>query len=97
MKSEEIRKTYRDAMICFGYDKQLLMVMEECGELLNALAKYDRGRATKEEVLDELADVSIMVEQFAEHFDWEFFIGRRISKVIRLHNRIEAYREKAVQ
>ena len=97
MKSEERRKIYREAMTNFGYDRQLLMVVEECGELLNSLAKLDRGRATKEEVLDELADVSIMVEQFAECFDWEFFIGRRVAKLIRLHNRIEKHREKAVQ
>lgn len=36
---------------------------EECAELINAVQKHRRGRNTKEDVLDEVADVYIMLEQ----------------------------------
>ena len=41
------------------------MVFEECGELINALAKVYRGRSSGQDVITELADVSIMIEQMA--------------------------------
>lgn len=56
---------YARALTEFGAAQQRLMLIEEIGELLNAFAKLPRGRATEEDVLEELADVSIMIEQMA--------------------------------
>ena len=45
-----------------------MMVMEECSELINAMCKYDRGRATEDDIITEVADVVIMCEQMASYF-----------------------------
>ena len=97
MDTNSQRIIYRNALESFGYDKQIFMLVEECGELLSAINKLNRGRISNEEVLDELADVSIMVEQIAEFFNWDFFLERKEFKQLRLRNRIENHRKKAVQ
>jgi NTP pyrophosphatase (non-canonical NTP hydrolase) len=62
-KTESNEKLYALALDKWGRDAQLNMVVEECAELIVKLGHYRRERATKESVLDELADVSIMVNQ----------------------------------
>lgn len=62
--SSEFRKAlYRTLIEEHGEDTQLCVVSEECGELITALSHWRRGRISREAVLRELADVSIMVEQ----------------------------------
>ena len=56
---------YTDALDTWGIEAQVAMVMEETGEMLSALAKARRGRVTKDEIITELVDVSIMMEQMA--------------------------------
>ena len=73
----------------WGIGNQVFMVMEETGEMLNALAKANRGRVTKEEVITELADVSIMMEQMAVHFGYEEFKSEKERKLNRLKERLE--------
>lgn len=74
---------------------QVFMVVEECGELLNALAKYDRGRAQASDVITELADVSIMVEQMAIAFGYGDYIEEKERKLQRLKQRIEKTHKNA--
>lgn len=62
--------------------------MEECAELIDALAKYNRGRADAKDVITELADVSIMVEQMAIFFGKEEFEAEKVRKLKRLQERI---------
>lgn len=84
--------TYKQALQTFGCHHQRMMCMEECGELIDALAKYDRGRNDSADVITELADVSIMVEQMAEFFGREAYEAERERKMVRLQELIE--REK---
>ena len=90
------RGIYQRALSTWGYDKQLLMVMEECGELLNALAKESRGRCRVSDIITELADVSIMVEQMAQFFGWDEFEKERERKLKRVEERLDNYREGQV-
>jgi NTP pyrophosphatase (non-canonical NTP hydrolase) len=53
---------YDAAIAKWGVGAQKNMAYEEIGELLTALARDDRGRVTTEELLTELADVTIMCE-----------------------------------
>lgn len=78
-----------EALEKFGIMPQVLMVVEECGELLSALSKYDRGRVGVTEVITELADVSIMVEQMAVHFGYKDFVKERERKLERLKQRLK--------
>ena len=49
----------------YGYEKQSRMVMEECGELIQATNKYYRkmSEQTFDNLVEEMADVQIMLIQ----------------------------------
>jgi len=66
------------------------MIYEEMGELLSALGKYHRGRATVEEVMDEIVDVDIMISQLRIMLDIDpdLYDQRRKSKLERLQKRV---------
>lgn len=78
----------------WGIINQVFMVMEECGELLNVLAKAKRGRASKEEIITELADVSIMVEQMAFYYGEKDFLVEKERKLQRL--KVRANKDNSV-
>lgn len=62
-----------DALEHFGDTAQICQTMEECAELIQALNKTLRHVTDSEQVrrnvLEELADVTIMVEQMKQNFD----------------------------
>lgn len=84
---------YLRALNQFGISAQQWMIVEEVGELLNAIAKRKRNRCTKADVITELADVHIMVEQMALLYGWEDFKKEKELKQKRLEDRLR----KAVQ
>ena len=47
----------------YGKENQLRMVVGEIGELLTLFGKEAQGRASKEDWVEEIADVEIMLEQ----------------------------------
>ena len=61
-------KIITDALNTFGPDHQIDKCIEECGELIAALTRYRDGRAAVEDVVDELADVGIMLRQMRKAF-----------------------------
>ena len=60
---EERKEIYEKARRTWGTQAQIMMAIEEMSELTKELCKYFRGRHNGEEIVDELADVTIMVEQ----------------------------------
>lgn len=89
MQYDERKHLYDDVIKKFGLSRQTFMVMEECGELLNILAKAMRNRAKRDEIITELADVSIMVEQMAFFYGEREFIDEKRRKLLRLKKRLE--------
>ena len=85
---------YSKVLDAWGIEAQVSMVMEETGEMLAALGKARRGRVTKEEVITELADVSIMMEQMAVFFGLDEFREEKERKLKRLQNRLKEWEEK---
>ena len=79
---------YRQAISKWGIDAQLWMVAEECSELVNAIAKYKRGREKPSAILEELADVSIMIEQMSRYFGRTEFLQIKETKLQRLLERV---------
>lgn len=79
---------YNRALEKYGFSAQRMKLIEECGELLNAISKQYRNRATKEDIITELADVHIMVEQMAFFFGWDDFVDEKLRKLIRLDERM---------
>ena len=80
--------------MAFGAEGQIDMLHEEVGELLSALNKYKRGRASVEEVVTEIADVQIMCEQMAFIFGSEAVAAEKERKLIRLQQRIDKFKSK---
>lgn len=82
------------ALLKWGKEKQIEMVIEECTELSLALQKLRRAKpSTVNEVtfnvIDEIADVIIMIEQCKQMFDIETIEQRIEFKLSRLKNRLE--------
>jgi NTP pyrophosphatase (non-canonical NTP hydrolase) len=90
MDKGEREKLYLNAILKYGLDKQIMTLFEECGELIDAMAKTYRGRSTQEDVITELADVSIMVEQLAAFYGTDRFEAEKERKLERLKNKLES-------
>ena len=88
MTQGEIFKIQQAALNAHGIVQQQWMLVEECGELLNAIAKSKRDRAGVEDIITELADVSIIVEQLAFFYGMDAFKKERERKLMRLKQRI---------
>lgn len=81
----------------YGYGKQKIQLMEEMGELMQAVSKYDRAEEGGEicetmwNLVDELVDVQIMIDQFRELFGvtTERFESKYNDKLNRQIERIE--------
>jgi NTP pyrophosphatase (non-canonical NTP hydrolase) len=76
-------------------DQQCEMIIEECIELALALQKLKRKRGDPEEklknVIDEIADVSVMIKQAQIIFDSEKIQERIDYKMNRLEKRLDVY------
>ena len=89
MDKKDRRLLYKTAVKCYGEEDQIAKAVEEIGELLNALAKHHFQRATIDEVIDELADVSIIIECVADMINWKDFETRKEYKLNRLRKRLD--------
>lgn len=87
-------KLYRKAWIKWGAFSQLDMVMEECAELIQAVSKFKRCNTRREaamrevHLLEEAADVQIMIEQLRTLYDDEVFKRIKKEKLERLEEMI---------
>ena len=84
------RAVFQKALDTWGADSQFLCLLEEMAELQDALCKYKRGRRTREDIAEEMADVSIMLDQMKLHFRLEEEVeAQRARKVERIKGRLE--------
>lgn len=88
----------RESYICkravevFGKDTQLLMYFEEAGELAQAISKDKRGFGSKDNIVEEIADVEIMLEQLKHIYKCHHVVERmKEQKIMRLSSRIEQH------
>lgn len=56
-------RIYVKAIARYGAMSQQIVAMEEMSELIKELSKAIRGKNNAEKILEEVADVSIMLEQ----------------------------------
>ena len=96
MNYEERRPVYETAIAHYGMDSQIWMAVEEMAELTKELAKLHRpGGATLGDLADEIADVTIMMEQLRIMFGVNGIVQNRMEhKVRRLAQRIEEERKE---
>lgn len=81
---------YEDALNAWGIPAQERQAIEECSELIKALCKnqrYDNKRP--DDVIDEIADVYIMVEQLKLIYGPENVENKIKEKLERLKQRLE--------
>jgi len=102
MNAEERAKVYYEALERYGIERQEWMLVEEIGELLQALNKRKRARALEpnshesrtadDALLSELADTAIMLEQvtLAMGFTMDHLAAWKDTKIGRLQKRMEA-------
>lgn len=86
---------YARAEAKWGKRSQFLMLAEESAELSAAILHFLRG-GDIEELIEEIADVQLMLEQikwhFMEHGNKEFrdrLVGVQYQKLMRLRDRLE--------
>lgn len=76
-------------LIHYGIEAQKRKLQEECAELIRAIARND-----EENMLEEIADVSILIEQFKTVLDYfEKIEKMKDEKIKRTLERIEAQQE----
>jgi NTP pyrophosphatase (non-canonical NTP hydrolase) len=80
---------YRRAFVCWGIAAQWRMLQEECGELIAAVNRCDRGRIEPWALASEIADVEIMLEQARLMLDSDMVERVKAEKLARLRERIE--------
>lgn len=56
-------KVYHEAIEIYGESAQLDMVIEEMSELTKEICKAKRGKHNHDAIVEEMADVYIMLEQ----------------------------------
>lgn len=54
---------YKATIKRWGIDAQYDQAIEECAELIAALKHFKRGKISREAVIDELADATLMLGQ----------------------------------
>ncbi len=63
MRKDPLEPIYRATLERWGEQAQYDQAIEECAELITGLMHYRRERAGEEDVIRELADVTLMVGQ----------------------------------
>ena len=82
--------TYERAMAKFGKERQMRKLQEECAELAAEVNKYLEGRSSLDELLGEMADVSICLEQMRCYFTNTAIDTAIARKLMKLEKYLEA-------
>lgn len=96
MDLRERQSIYRQAWLKWGSSAQILLAIEEMSELTQVLSKHLNGRLDHthhQQILDEIADVQIMVEQLAYQIDPDGVENTVDRKVERLKGRLNVEQE----
>ena len=75
----------------YGKEKQSIVCMEECSELIQAISKELRGKSDINHLVEEMADVLICIELLKKMYDigdselesWVYAKQRRIKERMR--------------
>lgn len=78
------REIYKKTIKKWGEEAQYSQMIEECAELITTLQHFSRGKADSDAVVDELADVFLMVGQLAYMFGEDQLTAAVEKKIIKL-------------
>jgi len=83
---------YRATLEKWGERAQYDQAVEECAELIAGLKHFQRGKLDRQQVIEELADVSLMLGQLSYMFGEDevaVAVQRKLVKLSRLLNEEE--------
>lgn len=85
-------ETMERALERYGSRDQMLKCIEEMGELSRALARAlnPNEETDQANICEEIADVSIVLDQLYMHFGKEYIMRLKLSKLKRLKERMDA-------
>lgn len=87
---------YDAALARWGYDKQVLKTIEECGELAGALSRFLSQGQNVRQVCEEAADVEIMLGQLRFNGLGSMVEDEKNRKLLRLSQRLLAQAEPEI-
>ena len=95
MTNQDLIKIYKQAIKTYGKKAQKLMAIEEMSELTKEICKDFRQRNNRECILDEITDVSIMLEQLIMIYDFKpnELSKQKQMKLLRLQRTIETIKD----
>lgn len=85
----QMEQLYQATIDKWGEDAQYDQAVEECAELITALKHYRRGKIDKQALIEELADVSLMLGQLSWMFGQQQVdaaIEQKLAKLDKLLN-----------
>ena len=86
------KAVYEQAITTWGAENQEKMAVEEMSELTKEICKYWRGSCNLDAIADEIADVTIMLEQLRLIYDLNDMVSEHMdAKITRLKNRLTRY------
>lgn len=86
---EDRKKVYQAALRKWGVDLQTMMAVEEMSELTKEICKIKRGKMDLDALADEIADVTIMLEQLREIYGLNDAVCDHMdAKILRLQSRV---------
>lgn len=88
MNSIDEQTTLRAAVAHYGVKNQVEQMVEECAEFIVCVNHIRRGRETATELIEEMADMEIVLEQLKMVYGGEEWGAARQRKIERLKNRI---------
>ena len=86
MKNKDL---FEQAIEKWGTGFQHIMVMEECAELIKECSKQLRGRGEYNKIIEEMADVSILIDQLKvmhgiSEEEFENVCDKKIQKLVKM-------------
>ena len=86
---EDRKKVYQAALNKWGVDLQTMMAVEEMSELTKEICKIKRGKMDMDALADEIADVTIMLEQLRMIYGLNDAVCDHMdAKITRLQSRV---------
>lgn len=76
----ETTEIYKSMIEKFGKEAQTIVAIEELSELQKVLCKHLRGQTNFENIVEEIADVKIMLEQLELIFDCDLLVIQEMAK-----------------
>lgn len=92
----KLNRLYKECLEFWGLRAQSRQTQEECAELILAISHFNRGREGSDlDVIEELADVYLMINQLIYHFGEEPVMDMVDFKSNRVKDKLRTYKERA--